>query len=242
MSTSQLSDHFHNYFEIIPARTPDLLERIFRIRHDVYCREFGYLEGEACAGGLEHDDYDALAQHCLIVHRATGVGAGCVRMVMANNEPDFLLPLERFCGESLTDPVLHPAHLPRLNVAEGSRLAVHTQFRRRVGETESPVGIALNSDPSPNEQRTFPLLSLALFYASAAMMTFVQRQHVFVMIEPRLARRAITLKLPFVQTGNVVDYHGQRAPYYVSVQQVIDNVPEDMQGLYKFVHDSLNKT
>ncbi|PQJ96320.1 hypothetical protein [Chromatium okenii] len=51
MSTSQLSDHFHNYFEIIPARTPDLLERIFRIRHDVYCREFGYLEGEACAGG-----------------------------------------------------------------------------------------------------------------------------------------------------------------------------------------------
>ncbi|WP_172452639.1 PEP-CTERM/exosortase system-associated acyltransferase [Chromatium okenii] len=191
---------------------------------------------------MEHDDYDALAQHCLIVHRATGVGAGCVRMVMANNEPDFLLPLERFCGESLTDPVLHPAHLPRLNVAEGSRLAVHTQFRRRVGETESPVGIALNSDPSPNEQRTFPLLSLALFYASAAMMTFVQRQHVFVMIEPRLARRAITLKLPFVQTGNVVDYHGQRAPYYVSVQQVIDNVPEDMQGLYKFVHDSLNKT
>lgn len=239
MSTSQLSDHFCNYFEIIPARTPDLLDRIFRIRYDVYCKEFSYLVGE---GNLEYDDYDALAQHCLIVHRATGMSAGCVRMVMATDDLNFLLPLERFCGESLTDPVLHPAHLSRLNVAEGSRLAVHTHFRRRVGETESPTGVALNIDPSFNEQRTFPLLSLALFYASAAMMTLAQRQHVFVMIEPRLARRAIALKLPFMQVGKVVDYHGLRAPYHVSVQDVISNIPDDMQGLYKFVQDSLTGT
>jgi N-acyl amino acid synthase of PEP-CTERM/exosortase system len=240
MNTPPLDGHFQNYFEICPAQTPDLLERIFRIRYDVYCREFGYETEDACPGGLERDDYDASALHCLILHRETGVGAGCIRLVVPPPaKPDFLMPMERFCGDSLADPVWHPARLPRASLAEVSRLAVHTRFRRRLGESESPVGVSATDEAKIDERRTFPLLSLALFYAGAALMDLTGRQHAFVMVEPRLARRMLALGLPFMQVGEPMEYHGQRAAYYVSVQQVVENIPDGLKSLYGFIHDSL---
>ncbi|WP_200154592.1 PEP-CTERM/exosortase system-associated acyltransferase [Chromatium okenii] len=241
MNDFSVADHFRDYFEIIPAKNSKSLEQIFQIRYDVFCREFGYETEQSCHGGMERDDYDDVALHCLIVHRATGVGAGCIRMITATDEPSFLLPMESFCGESLTDPVLHPMCLPRLDVAEGSRFVVHTKFRRRVGENESPFGIVLGKKDSREEQRSFPLLSLALFYAGTALMTILQRQHIFAMLEPRLARRAVILGIPFVQAGQIVDYHGPRAAHYVSVEKILDNIQGDMQNLYQFVYDSLVK-
>ena len=242
MNTPLLDGHFQNYFDILLAHTRELHERIFRIRYDVYCREFGYETEESCPGGLEQDDYDARSLHCLIVHRASGAGAGCIRLVLPPvAEPDFQLPMERFCGHSLTDSVWHPARLPRTSIAEVSRLAVHTRFRRRLGESESPEGISAIGDFSVNERRTFPLLSLALFYAGAALMALARRQHAFVMVEPRLARRMQAVGLPFVPVGEPMEYHGPRSAYYVSVQQVLENIPDELKALYGFVYDSLKE-
>lgn len=240
MNPISLDGHFQSYFQIVPARTLDMLERIFRIRYDVYCREFGYEKEEDCPGGLEHDDYDEAALHCLIVHRETGAGAGCIRLVVQPpDQPNFLLPMERFCADSLTDPIWHPARLPRSQIAEVSRLAVHTQFRRRLGESESPVGIAPAPDFNAEERRTFPLLSLALFYAGAALMKKTQREHAFVMVEPRLTRRMLSLGLPFRQIGEPMEYHGTRAGYYVQVQEVLDKIPDGLKSLYEFVFENL---
>ena len=112
---------------------------------------------------------DGHFQNYFDVRLANTPEAGCIRLVLPPAaEPDFLLPMERFCGHSLTDPVWHPARLPRTSIAEISRLAVHTQFRWRLGESESLVGISTIGDFSLSERRTFPLLSLALFYAGAA--------------------------------------------------------------------------
>lgn len=240
MNTPPLDGHFQNYFDVRLANTPELLEQIYRIRYDVYCREFGYETEESCPGGLEQDEYDACSLHCLVIHRASSRGAGCIRLVLPPAaEPGFLLPMERFCGHSLTDPVWHPARLPRTSIAEVSRLAVHTQFRRRLGESESPVGISTIGDFSLSERRTFPLLSLALFYAGATLMVLAGRQNAFVMVEPRLARRMQAVGLRFVQVGEPMEYHGPRAAYYVSVQQVLENIHGELQHLYGFVYDSL---
>ena len=34
-----LATHFKQYFEIVRANTPDLLEQAFRLRYQVYCQE-----------------------------------------------------------------------------------------------------------------------------------------------------------------------------------------------------------
>jgi N-acyl amino acid synthase of PEP-CTERM/exosortase system len=241
MSNPSLDNHFQNYFDVFFADTPELREFVHRIRYEVYCREFRYEREEDCPGGMERDAYDQHSLHMLIVHKTTQAGAGCMRLITPSlTESDFLLPMERFCGHTLTDPVWHPARLPRDHIAEVSRLAVHTQFRRRLGEAESPTGISATSF-SPDERRTFPLLSLALFYGGTALMVLAGRSDAFVMVEPRLARRLQIAGLPFVQVGELVEYHGPRAAYYVPVQGVLDNIQGELRYLYDFVYESLKK-
>lgn len=244
MGTPSLVEHFRNYFEVIPANTPELLEQVFRIRFDVYCREFGYEREEDCPGGMERDEYDDRAAHCLIVHRASRVGAGCIRVIQVpDDQPDFQLPIERFCGKSLIDPIWHPARLPRERVAEVSRLAVHTSFRRRQGETESPAGLALREEflTEEEERRTFPLLGLALFCAGCCLMIQHRRDEAFVMMERRLARRLQSCGFPFRQVGEVMEYHGPRAAYHVPTHQVLEAMQNETRELYEFVYQSLEE-
>jgi N-acyl amino acid synthase of PEP-CTERM/exosortase system len=241
MNIPSLESHFQDYFRVTLARAPDLLEQVYRIRFDVYCREFQYEREESCPGGLEQDEYDPCSLHCLIVHRRSNASAGCIRLILPPAaEPEFLLPMERFCGHSLTDPLRHPSRWPRADVAEVSRLAVHTRFRRRPGESESPTGVvAYDADFSLDERRTFPLLGLALFCAGTAMMVLTRRQHAFVMAEPRLARRLLGVGFPFIQVGEPMEYHGSRAAYYVPLQRVLETLPGAAKTLYDFVLGSL---
>ncbi|MCG5517211.1 MULTISPECIES: PEP-CTERM/exosortase system-associated acyltransferase [unclassified Ectothiorhodospira] len=241
MNSSSLVDQFRNYFDIAAADTQELQELAFRIRYDVYCREFGYEKEEDCPGGLEHDDYDASSVHSIIVHRPTSQPAGCVRLVLPPpDEDDFVLPLERFCGESLNDPALHPSRIARGNLGEVSRLAVHTQFRRRKGEAISPIGEPIEyRDLTEDERRAFPLLGLALFCAGTSMMASARREHAFVMMERRLVRKLQPLGFPFVQVGEAMEYHGSRAAYYANLQQVLDSMRPDVRSLYEYVHQGL---
>ena len=242
MSFTGVGEHFSEYFEVHLANTEDLRRQVYRIRYDVYCREFGYEREEDCPGGFESDEYDDFAMHCLIKHRESGMGAGCIRIVLPPHErPDFLLPMERFCADSLNDPVLHPSRLPRERIAEVSRLAVHTQFRRRPGESESPVGQLAMEDMTEEEKRTFPLLGLALFCAGTSLMRISGREDAFVMMERRLARRLTSTGFPFAQVGEPMEYHGSRAAYHVPVQRVLDAMPDMIRSLHAFVDESLEK-
>ncbi|SEK63135.1 PEP-CTERM/exosortase system-associated acyltransferase [Ectothiorhodospira marina] len=235
-----LVDHFQDYFQVLNADTPELRERAYSIRYDVYCREFGYEREEDCPGGMEQDDYDPHSLQCLIVHRPSGQGAGCLRVVSPPDDDEaWELPMERFCGHSLNHPELHPRLLPRHELAEVSRLAVHTQFRRRKGESESPIGIAIAESITEDQRRTFPLLGLALFCAGTSLMAGAGRQHAFVMMERRLARMLQSAGFPFVQVGEPMEYHGSRAAYHVTVQAVLDSMRPDIRELHDFVHSSL---
>ncbi|MCG5502074.1 PEP-CTERM/exosortase system-associated acyltransferase [Ectothiorhodospira lacustris] len=236
-----LVEHFQDFFLVLKADTQALREQVFQIRYDVYCREFGYEKEEDCPGGMERDDYDAHSEHCLIMHRPSGQGAGCIRVVSPHEAESIAqIPMERFCGQSLNHPELHPGLLPRSDLAEVSRLAVHTQFRRRQGESESPIGLAIAETITDEQRRTFPLLGLALFCAGTSLMGRLGREHAFVMMERRLARMLQSAGFPFVQVGEPMEYHGPRAAYHVTVQSVLDSMRKDIRELHDFVHESLN--
>ena len=241
MDSSWAAEHFRDYFDVSRPRSAETLESVYRVRYDVYCREFGFEREEDCPGGLERDDFDAASAHCLIVHRESGIAAGCIRVVLPPaDDPDFLLPLERFCGDSLHDSPLHPSRRPRGEIGEVSRLAVHTQFRRRPGESVSPVGTLAVDELPKAERRTFPLLGLSLFCAGASLMRRAGREHAYVMMERSLARRLISSGFPFSQIGEPIDYHGLRAAYHVTVQQVLASMPDPVRGLFDFVDQGLD--
>lgn len=243
VSDSSLSGHFASYFRIILADKPELLEQSYRVRYDVYCREFHYEHEDQHHDRLEYDSYDAYSLHCLILHKASNTPAGCVRLIkLPRDNLSLQLPVEAFCASSLYQYAVHPAQLPRSSLCEISRLAVHTSFRRRLGETESPLGAgysALNAATLELERRTFPMISIALIAAATALMVLSERYYLFVMVEKWLTRLLKRLGLEFVQIGEFIDYHGPRAAHYLTAEQMLQGMKGDLKEIYAFVYESL---
>lgn len=112
-------------FDVVVADTPALRDVTFAVRHEVYCREFGY--EPVRADGLERDAYDDRAHHYLLAHVPSGSWAGCVRVVPG---PD--LPYETvFAGV--------PVELPAVPRGEVSRLTIAREFRGGAGQHPSAM-------------------------------------------------------------------------------------------------------
>jgi N-acyl amino acid synthase of PEP-CTERM/exosortase system len=109
-------------------------QRVYRLRHKVYCQEIGYTPPDCHSSGMELDPYDDNALHCLMVHRRSGIDAGCFRLILPNPDPErpnLRLPLQEYAGTSLTHTTLHPSRLPLDEICEISRFATARVFRNR---------------------------------------------------------------------------------------------------------------
>jgi len=225
---------FNRYFSVDFACTPELKRSVYEVRYRVYCEEFRYEEREAFPDGQERDRYDATSLHCLITHRQSGQPAGCVRLVPAGAAPGLeLLPLEEHCATSLDRDFIAGLALDRGTVCEISRLAVDGHFRRRAGESSSRYGAAGAAlEASPQEQRSFPLISVAAFLAATALTDLAGRTNVFAMMEPFLPRMLERSGIRFQRAGADTDYHGIRAPYFVRTQDAVAGMRPELTELY----------
>ncbi|MGK2942632.1 MAG: PEP-CTERM/exosortase system-associated acyltransferase [Immundisolibacter sp.] len=214
--TSSMAETFSRYFETVLCDTAQTLWLSQRLRYDVYCREYGYEREEDCPGGLEQDEYDTQAHHCLIRHRDSGAVAGCLRLVYSGSGAALdKIPIERHGAAALEGASIQPSCFPRAEICEISRIAVSRNFRRRAQETATPIGDLETATQDAADARSFPLLAAALFMAARAMVLSVNKPHVFAVMEPRLARMLERSGLCFRRLGPLVDYHGQRAGYYL---------------------------
>ncbi len=133
---------FHRYFDAVFAGSDELRSEVFRIRYDVYCEELRFEDPARFPDKQETDAYDRYSLHCLLLHRPSNTFAGCVRLVQVNPEaPSDPLPFEQLCRGRMYEPVLEELVTDRTKVAEISRLAVRSSFRRRKGESRVPGGI-----------------------------------------------------------------------------------------------------
>lgn len=215
-----LEKHFY-----LAEPSVDQLHTAFEIRYEVFCKEFGFEREEDCPGGRESDEYDAQSWHCLSWHVGSGMAAGCVRIVhVGGNEPCQQLPMEKHCAGSFSHPELQPALLPRESVCEVSRLAVRSGFRRRLRESETPIGDIDALAFLPDRFRSFPVISVSLFMAATVLVLLREKPNVFAMMEPRLARLLGRVGLRFVQVGEVIDYHGPRAAYYINLADALRGI------------------
>lgn len=241
-SKQSLVTGFSRYFSVKLAETPAEKNKVFKIRYRVYCEEFKYESIQDFPDQLEVDDYDQDSRHCLITHLETGMPAGCVRLVPAIGASyEAPLPLERYCGSSLDRELLDTMALDRRAVCEISRLAVDGAFRRRTGETLTRFGQVNGLQFSAHEQRTFSLIAVACFLAATVLTEIENRNQIFAMMEPFLPRLMQRSGIDFRRVGRDIDYHGIRAPYFITTQSVLENMHEDIRELYHWIRASLAK-
>lgn len=228
-----LSEHFNRYFMAEPVRDEAGKREVLQLRHAVYCEELGY--EPVREDRQEQDAHDAHSIYALVRHRDSGRAAGCVRLILHPEDLQWRFPFEQVCGMALESGYM-PAQ--RLHATEVSRLAVHQDFRRRRGEHNAPEGGDSQGTASSSD-RQYPLIAMGLFLAATALAQVHELRPDFVMMEPRLARLLGSCGLKFSQIGPVLDYHGLRAPFRITYQEVLQTLRPEALVLLESLRQSL---
>jgi N-acyl amino acid synthase of PEP-CTERM/exosortase system len=238
---ASLAEKFLQYFEVELATSAVQKRAVFEVRYRVYCDEFRYEPAEHFPDKAEHDEYDDSSLHCLIRHKSSGMAAGCVRLVPASDDTDELLPFEKYCSQSIDTAFVESLNIERSSLCEISRLAVDGAFRRRSGEAVTRFGEIDALDCSAAEKRSFSLIAIAGFLASTALTELSGRNDVFAMMEPFLPRLMKRSGIAFEQSGKTIQYHGERALYYITTQSAIDNMVPELKELYGAIRQQVAK-
>ncbi|EAQ98898.1 PEP-CTERM/exosortase system-associated acyltransferase [Congregibacter litoralis] len=230
---SSLFMDFAQYFELSLAVTPEQKALVYSVRYSVYCEEFGYEDPDAFHNNCETDDFDDQSIHCLVMHKSSGLPAGCVRLVTVGEGDG--MPMESHCKGSLDEAFFNNFENKRATMAEISRLAVEGNFRRRRGESATRFGNTSSLHFAAREERTFSLIAVSLFLAAAACADLVRRRDCFAIMEPFLPEILRRTGIVVKRVGGDFDYKGVRAPYYLNIDEAVRAAPDELRLCYEVV-------
>lgn len=233
-----IAQHFSSYLAPGIARSELLKQQVYALRHQVYCEELHFEEPNPQQ--MEQDIFDNRSLHCFIRHLSSTVMAGTLRVITSSNERE-LLPMEAFCPHAITHDDLKPRNFLAHQICEISRLAVPAAFRKRQTDqiAGSATGVINEQTFSTQELRFFPYIAISLYLSAIAICYKSRLYHVFVMMEPRLARSLGFVGIYFTPIGPTVEYHGKRAAYYVDVRQVRKTLSAGYKKLLQMIEREL---
>jgi N-acyl amino acid synthase of PEP-CTERM/exosortase system len=227
-------------FELTPALDDASLEQVFRIRHDVYCRDLGW--EPVREDGRERDEFDRHSFHCLLRRRGTGEPVGCTRLILTRPEdPHYPLPFEDSCKEVLDRSLIDPARMPRQTLGEVSRLAVLNSYRQRKGESSTAVSISDDDFGGSGPRTRFPFVPVSLYLGAAAIARRFGIEHVFVLTEPRLASHFARIGFDIRAVGGAIEHRGTRVPSLLSSSKVVAGLRPIIRPLYAVIEASVDE-
>ncbi|PTR07359.1 N-acyl amino acid synthase of PEP-CTERM/exosortase system [Nitrosospira sp. Nsp5] len=228
-----LGNAFKQYFEIVPAYSEALKDEVYRVRHQVYCEDLKFEPMRL--DGREIDEYDACSLHLLIRNVSTHEFIGCTRIVRTDPENhQHSLPFEIACTNALDLSIVDPAKLPRQSIAEVSRLAVISRYRRRKGEATKTVGISDEDFGTPDLPR-FPYIPIGLYIGTIELARLNGIDTLFVLTEERQAAHFGKLGVKIQTIGSPVEHHGKRIPSMMSISGIINNMRRMFRSLYRTI-------
>lgn len=225
MYQSEICRQFNEQFELIPAVDEFIKQDVYRLRYDVFCEELAYESAQAFPDGLETDVFDSHSLHCLLRHKNSNSWAGCIRVVLPKPESGLSLPCEKLFGK--LDSTLTP---PNSRVGEVSRLTVSPDFRRRKASTQFSI---------KKQRRVYPIIPISLYLASSAIALGQGLDYVFTMMEPKLMRHLRSVGIEFTQVGDLIEFNGKRGLYFISREDLLENLKTDYKWLLELARDQL---
>lgn len=215
-----LHRHFKNYFKVVPAVNQALVVEAQRIRHQVYCEELGW--EPVNADGIERDIYDDNALHCLLMSVRSGRYIGSVRVVLPRaGDVSQSLPLQELCTGTLYPGYPDFDQMLKGEIAEVSRLAIISDFRRRKNEAETPVSISLPENVNKQGRRRFPYIPVGLYIGMLELAAFYGIKDLYMLTEPMLAAHFSALGGNLEPIGKTIAHRGKRRPYTMNVDTVL---------------------
>ncbi|MEK6708641.1 MAG: PEP-CTERM/exosortase system-associated acyltransferase [Pseudomonadota bacterium] len=229
---------FDEYFEIITADTPELLEQAFRLRYLALCIEERLPGFEAAhyPNGMETDDHDRHAHHLLLKHRPSGNFIGSARLIFpdpSNSGKPF--PVEQ---HTQIDPALiDTSKLLRQHTVEISRFILLGNYSRRREERRRSATLAGGKERDSSNRRRFPHPMLAISVGIIRMCARQGITHWLSVMAPALNRLLGLYQLQLDPVGPLADYHGPRRPYYAEISKVLDRMHTNNRPIWELVTD-----
>ncbi|WP_106419339.1 PEP-CTERM/exosortase system-associated acyltransferase [Salinicola tamaricis] len=236
-----LYDQFNDRFEFVLAVSEQERHQVYRLRYQIYTREFGHEMPGDPQRGLEYDAFDQSALHCLVRRRDTAEAVACIRVIYPGRDHGILasMPIESNAAGYFVNPLLTPCNLPRRLVCEVSRAAILGKYRKKRA-TDDHWGAAESGFPSSEQDyKVASLLGVSVYLASTVMIGLLDRQHAFALMEPRLARLLRRFGLNFLQIGAEQQFNGIRAAYYVDQHRARENLKDELARFYSRIAHSL---
>lgn len=197
--------------EVVPAATPVLLERVYKLRYDVYCLANEFEDPSQQIQGYEQDKHDAHAEHSLLIDHATGADLGSVRLILPNDE----VPLP--CYEVSAEARAAADDLfPRATTAEASR------FLRAI---DAPVG-----RPREPAHETLALMAAIVKMSAEHGIT-----HTLALITDPMLRFLRRYGIAFKPIGVPVVFHGLRHPALLDLTVVLTALAATRPDIWRVI-------
>lgn len=178
-----------------------LYKDVLALRYRVYIEQRGFEKPEDHPQGIEQDDFDHNSVHFAAIHRQSKEVVGTIRLVLHSPEKDF--PIESAFAFDKTLPPLDKRYL-----GEVSRLALCKkycqEFRGRLLGGSESVDIVNG------------LLQCLLSECRILRLT-----HLYAVMAKGLPVLLKRKKIRFPQIGPEKEYHGLRAPYFDSIENIL---------------------
>jgi N-acyl amino acid synthase of PEP-CTERM/exosortase system len=235
-SANTIGEGFRSRFEVIPALTEALKDQTYRMRHSVYCEDLGF---EAVRpDGREIDEYDRYATGLLIRNIPSAEFIGCARLIRPRPGAKDPLPFEHTCAHTLNRELIEAYPAARHQIAEVSRLAIVSKFRRRKGESSSPAPLA-EGDFAGGPRPRFPYVLLGLYLGIVAQAEVQDVTKLFLLTEPRLAGHLSKVGFRLRQVSGPHEHRGTRILSMIIVSELIDGLSAHLRPVYEVVREQV---
>jgi N-acyl amino acid synthase of PEP-CTERM/exosortase system len=230
--TANTVSAFDCAFEVVPAKTRELLDQVYALRYLVYGVEHQFEDTTRYPDRREADLYDAMSEHVALIYRQTGEVVGTARLVMPKNEMFGRFPMTEFVGQEVQQEL---KKYPLAEMAEISRYAISKSFRRRAGEEEY-ADVGWSESKSVSERRLMPYLTLGLMRGILQMSELTKVNFFCACMRPALLKLLSQFGLHFRPVGPTVEYHGRRQPCVASREDLLQGLKVEDARYYNIVN------
>ncbi len=210
----------------------DELRRVYALRYQVYCNEWGFERPEDHPGGIEKDEYDPHSIHFIETFDDDRL-IGTVRIIL-DSPAGF--PIESHCKLDID-----LKKFERRRIGEISRLAISKEMRRRSEDSiiyESvPEGMTPEQTAGDRRQRQLFIMNLyKCIYTESKRLGITHWLAVMAKGLYLILRRA---GIVFCPIGAEVYYHGQRTPYLGVVSELEEQLSKTNPELLRELREEL---
>ena len=199
---------YNTLFEVKHVTSQKEIDDVFKIRHQVYAVERGYIPENQ--ENNETDEYDVRSEYCLLYFKPTGEAVGTARLVL----PDSENIQESYPIQTL---ISHP-HLDNeetlLSHPEISRFAITKACRKEI--FSHPAFIEAADKIGLNQREAIAAIGkgmcLGLITELCSMCVKMGFIGAFAVLEPSLIKLISTMGIQNKKLGDIVDYNGRRQP------------------------------